>query len=607
MAFTITFKPSGRALKVGAGVSVLKAARVAGLTLSAPCAGLGVCGRCQVLMHEGSLQNLGPVVPGQLYLACQAYPASNLVVELPPAPAWQAPRLAARLPDFDFAPSLQAVKLKLEDTRPNDNLSDAERLSAAFKGKGFNKVNFGLPVLASLPRLARAGRLTAWLLLPEETVLALTPWEARPPLLLAVDLGTTSIWLQILDAASGEMLAESSELNPQSGEDVITRMLAAQNQDGRRYQQLAAAGAINELAASLLARLDADAERIALVALSANSVMTQLLLGIDCTPLRLAPYVPAARHYPLIKAREVGLAAAPNAPLMLMPTPGAYVGGDVVSGLLATGLGQSEDVFLFIDLGTNGEVALGNNQWLLAAAASAGPAFEGGGISCGMSYGPGAVYDVRLGSDLMPQLAVVGNVAPRGLCGSGLLALAAELLLHGVITPNGRFNRQLGAKSLAKSEHGLSYVISRETGIALTEPDLQNLMMAKAAVYAACACLMELAGVCKEGLGRVVLAGSFGASLNLEQAISLGLLPELPQERFSYAGNSSLAGAKALMLNRHCREQVFELANRITNVELSTQPSYMRQYTAALFFPHTQAESLFPCALKRLRGTTRPE
>jgi uncharacterized 2Fe-2S/4Fe-4S cluster protein (DUF4445 family) len=292
----------------------------------------------------------------------------------------------------------------------------------------------------------------------------------------------------------------------------------------------------------------------------------------------------------------LGLDVNCQAPLFIMPGPAAYVGGDIVSGVMALNIHRSRQITVLIDLGTNGEIVLGNREWLLAAAASAGPAFEGGGVSCGMPYARGAVFDVRI-SDCraQPQLQTVGGAEARGICGSGLLALTARLLELGVMEAGGRL--RAGWPNIRSGEDGLEYVLGQ--GLFVTEADLQNLLRAKAAIYAALNCLLQAAGLDFAAVDRVILGGGWGNALNLQHAVTIGLLPELASSRFLYAGNTSLTGARRAARDRKRWQEAAQLS--ITTLELSTMPEYMDHYIAAMFFPHTQAENLFPATWRRLR------
>jgi uncharacterized 2Fe-2S/4Fe-4S cluster protein (DUF4445 family) len=333
-----------------------------------------------------------------------------------------------------------------------------------------------------------------------------------------------------------------------------------------------------------------------------NTTMIHLLLGLDPEQIRLEPYTPTVNRPPPLPAREVGLEILPAAPVCFAPGVGSYVGGDITAGLLASSLAtDDQDVALFLDIGTNGEVVVGNGEWLMACAASAGPAFEGSGVSCGVRAAPGAVERVVVDGDSgRASVSVIGGGKARGICGSGMIDLLAELAMHGLLDPSGKLNPDRCPEDrLRRDGRILGYVVVDEgdsaTGEALVidENDLQNLLRTKAAIYSACSLMLRSVGLGFEDVTRVHVAGAFGRYLDLERSIRIGLLPDVPRDRFVYLGNAALAGAHALLTGARARDKVGELADRMTYLELNVDPSYMDEYMAALFLPHTDL-SRFP-------------
>ncbi|MDR1397717.1 MAG: ASKHA domain-containing protein [Desulfarculales bacterium] len=623
MPVPVRFADSDLKTEVEEGATVLEAAARAGLWLPAPCGGEGTCGRCQVEIREGLEDNRLEGGDWEKVLACRKQIEGPLTVRiappltgllpLPPGPA------VSDVMTSDFFPAdppLLIYRLRLTPPHADDKQSDLSRLRQALSRHNCLDLEIEASQLAQLPRRLRELEWQIQVTVMNGRLVDIVPLESPNPLALAVDLGTTSVWLELLDLSDGKILGGMAGPNLQQGEDVISRIIAANKPRGYEFQQKAAVASINQLLEPLLRALGRAGEEIKLVSLAGNTVMSHLLQGLNCRYLRLAPYVPAAENFPLMQAGQLGLAVCPHAPVMLMPAVSAYVGGDIVAGIMAAEMHQSEALTLFIDLGTNGEVALGNNQWMMAAAASAGPAFEGGGISMGMNFAPGAIIDFRLSRpEDEPVLTVLGGGRARGICGSGLLALLSHLLQTGILEPGGRLNQQRGAKRLREGEGGLEYVLQwGEDGhddhdghdgygpVVVTEADIQNLLRAKGAMYAAYATLLGTVGLRFSDVEQIILAGSFGNSLNLEHAVTIGLLPELPVEKFRYVGNSSLSGARlaALSTGRICAAERVKAG--ITSLELAEQPLYMANYTAALFFPHTQAEELFPKTWRRLKN-----
>jgi uncharacterized 2Fe-2S/4Fe-4S cluster protein (DUF4445 family) len=327
--------------------------------------------------------------------------------------------------------------------------------------------------------------------------------------------------------------------------------------------------------------------------------------------IRLAPYVPTANFFPPIPAPSLGLNLGEHVLVHAFPSVASYVGGDIVAGLIASGVYREEPLTLYIDLGTNGEIVIGNRDWMACAACSAGPAFEGGGIKFGMRAIEGAIEDFSINpTTLEPMLLTVDLKKPKGICGSGLINTVAGLFEMGVLEANGRYNRNLSTKRLREGEDGYEYVLSwaaeTEIGrdIVLTEVDVDNFIRAKGAMYAGYLTLLEAVGLSIRDLERVVIAGGFGRFVHLEKAIMIGLLPEMDLDRFTFIGNGSLLGAKLNCLSNNLRQDVTHVVNQITNFELSEVPSYMGHYVAAQFLPHTTRE-YFPGVMARLAETRR--
>ena len=334
--------------------------------------------------------------------------------------------------------------------------------------------------------------------------------------------------------------------------------------------------------------------------------MIHLLLGLPPRYIRESPYVPTVNTVPTFTAMEVGLYIHPQAVITFAPGVGSYVGGDITSGLLCTELAENnEQVYLFLDIGTNGEIVLGNADWLVTCACSAGPAFEGSGIKCGMRATDGAIEYVDISADGNEiSYDVIGNGRPSGLCGSGLISLLGELFLRGIVDQSGRFHGD--SRLIETTEHGRAFRIAEasatweKAALYITEADIENLMRTKAAIYSACALLLANVGLDWEAISRVYIAGGFGRYIQLEDAILIGLLPDLPHEKFHYIGNAALTGAYISLLSRKGRQQLQQIANRMTYIDLSSDIGYMDSYLAALFLPHTEM-SLFPTVAEKLR------
>jgi uncharacterized 2Fe-2S/4Fe-4S cluster protein (DUF4445 family) len=365
---------------------------------------------------------------------------------------------------------------------------------------------------------------------------------------------------------------------------------------------------VNLLIGVLLEEKGVDRADVSHIGVAGNTTMMHLFYGIEPKYIMLAPYTPLATAFPPVGCGEVGLETAPHARLFAIPGVSSYVGGDIVSGVALSGMTEREGVSLFMDIGTNGEIVLGNGQWLLCASCSAGPAFEGGGIEFGTRAAPGAIEKVRVNPvTLEPMILTIGRRKPLGICGSGLIDVVAELLLAGVIDRNGKFSTGQQTRRVRDGSNGREYVLcfasetNIERDIVITEIDLDNIIRTKAAVYAGCSVLLENGGLAFGDLDMVIIAGGFGHSIDVEKAIVMGLLPELPAERFRFMGNASLGGARIAAVSRGFFEKAGEVARSMTNIELSNNAQFMDEFMAAMFLPHTDGRA-FPETMKALKN-----
>lgn len=619
----VEFRPSGAAVEAPAGTSLMDAARMAGVPLESECGGKGTCSSCMVLLESGQVAGDSrsflplPAVEEGYVLACRCSLVESDVVLRHAAKATAtveggqfASLDAAACEELD--PVVRRVSLTVAQPAPEDGLSDLDRLERALLhalDAEVARLECPLPVLVSLAsRLReREGRVSVVYHIRGENVrlLDVQPGAPSAPLVgAAIDLGTTSIAVQLADLESGAVLATASDYNPQlsRGLDVISRINFSQRPDGLEELRSLVGKGCNEVLARALTQCGKAPEDVMLLSMAGNTVMTHLFLGLDPEHVRLAPYTPTVHRPEPFAAAELGLAAHPRAPVLLAPSVGSYVGGDIVAGLLCTPLAEAEggELRLFLDIGTNGEVVVGNGEFLLGCACSSGPAFEGGGLGCGMRAAQGAIERVDIDAESgEPTLKVIGGGKPAGLCGSGAIDLLAGLFKAGWLDAAGRLERERPCSHIRVQGKRAEYVLARAQesahgeDVLLAESDIDNLLRAKAAIYAGCSLLLEQTGLGFEDVAEVIVAGGFGRYLDVETAIRIGLLPDLPRERFRFIGNSSLAGAARTLRSRTQIKTQNALAERLTYLELSTEPAYMDQYTAALFLPHTDA-SRFP-------------
>lgn len=629
----VIFQPSGIVIDVPRNTALLDAARSAGVEIDAPCGGKGTCGNCAVRIVSGQVLCEGPGVLTEAEIDQGFVPTcrtsmqdSDVVVEVPD----RAGRFGGQFTDDDGMKLIDAALLPTpEDCRPltekinisvsppqkADGLSDLDRLTRALQRQvGKKEIIVPLAVIRDLADALRTAGGDAAVTLIVETASAsdsrvvgrytVAAIEGKSGTGghygIAVDVGTTTVAVQLVDLTNMKVLSTCTDYNSQlvCGLDVISRIDYARRPDRREELRTRVLRTINRLIAQSALQDRVDHSEIACAAVSGNTTMIHLLLGLNPEYIRLAPYTPTLLDVPLFIAAEVGVTINPSAPVMISPAVGSYVGGDITAGILCTDLSSdSDEVSLFMDIGTNGEIVAGNRDFLLTCACSAGPAFEGGGIKCGMRAAHGAIEKVEVyPATGLATCRTIGNVKPRGVCGSGMISLLAQLLETGWIDAAGKLKRSAPSAAIQINGRQAAYtLVSAEesaTGraIAIDEKDIENIIRAKAALYAACALLLKQVDMEFHDLRKFYIAGGFGRFLDLDSAIAIGLLPNLPRDRFHFIGNASLAGSCMALVSQKHRDRQRRHARRMTYLELTTDPSYMNEYTAALFLPHTNPE-----------------
>ena len=589
---TVTFLPDNRCVKVPTGSLLAEAAEAAGIELQQPCGGQGRCGRCAVIVEQGEVRSRSTLrlsaedVRAGYALACQTVVEGDCTIEVPPQEKIER-RLttdrtagAIELPFVYDAASMQTMGLVHLDLTPpslNDQTDDLSRLRREFTTQAeIPDVRVPLPLLRTLGQKLRDAEWRVTAVVERDTwespngparVVDVRPLDRSIRLWgLAVDIGTTTVTTVLVDLDDGEVVAQAADYNGQiaRGEDVISRIIyASKREDGYDEMRSLVLGTINELIDTLCKRAQIDPEAIIKATIAGNSTMIHLLLGIDASSIRLMPFVTAVNHVPILLAEEVGLIINPLATVDCLPGVASYVGADITAGVLASEVDQTAALTLFMDVGTNGEIVLGNADWLVTCAASAGPAFEGAGVVHGMRATRGAIEEVWVNSETYePTYRVIGNVQPRGLCGSALISLLAELFITGVMDKAGHLNTSLGTPHVREGEHGPEYVVAwgaeSATGedIILTGVDIDNLLRAKAAIYAGFSVLADSVGMNLADVEQVLIGGNFGKYINVEKAVQIGLLPDLPWERFHFLGNTAIKGAVMALLGRSQRESI---------------------------------------------------
>jgi uncharacterized 2Fe-2S/4Fe-4S cluster protein (DUF4445 family) len=646
---TVSFDIAPERITVQTGTLLTEAARLAGVEISQPCGGQGRCGRCMVQVQDGKIRRRSTLrlsskdVELGFALACQAVVEGDVAVAVPPQEKVErrlsTDRTAAKVAvpagyDYLQHQSIRRVNLTVSKPSMDDQSDDWSRLQTALRKEleGSGPLDpedgpFQMPPLrASLTLLRRLGRIlregdwqvTAILDIPswqngqpEARLIALLPGHIPDPSPLwgvAIDIGTTTVSLWLVDLISGEVKLQTAEYNGQiaRGEDVISRIIYASKNSGDEEMRNLVLKTINQLLERAVSRAKIEPTEIVKATVAGNSTMMHLLLGIPAESIRLMPFVTAVNSTPLTMAEEIGFAIHPEATVDCLPGVASYVGADISAGVLSSGMDDDEQVSLFLDIGTNGETVLGSTDWLVTCACSAGPAFEGAGVLHGMRATRGAIEEVWINSQSYePNYRVIGDTKPRGLCGSGLISLLAELFLNGILDKAGNFDVSVPSERIRRGEHGVEYVIAwaaesqQGQDIVITHVDVDNLLRAKAAIYAGFRVLADSVGYPLEAVEQVLIGGAFGKYINVEKAVEIGLLPDMPWEKFHFLGNTAVLGAYRALLDRRARLRISDIASRMTYIELSADNSFYDAFTSALFLPHTDL-NLFPSVVQEL-------
>jgi uncharacterized 2Fe-2S/4Fe-4S cluster protein (DUF4445 family) len=604
----LVFQPSGTRVRVPPGVTLFDAASWNGIAIDSTCGGHGTCKKCKIRVADGSVPasplDARAFSPDELRagwrLACRAQAARDLQIEVPPLVTRPKAATVGVGRQVILRPAAQKRYLELDEPSLSDQRTDLERVLAALDDL---ELRVDLGVLQSIGSVLRAADYRVTAVIADDVLIDVQPGDTTARLYgIAFDLGTTTVVATLLDLSTGTPLAVASMLNKQQpfGADVITRISAIMMEPGA-IDTLArlARETLAELTADVCGQAGVEPREVCEVALAANATMTHIALGIDPEPLGVAPFIMAARQLPEVRAADLDLPAHPRARAFVFPAFGAYVGGDITAGLLASGMDRDSRTRLFVDIGTNCEIVLGNRDWLLATAAPAGPAFEGAAIRCGMRAADGAIEVVSITPDGL-DLRVIGDAAPAGLCGSGLVDAVASLVAVGLLDRSGRFVPEEDAKALAPGLAGRLTTLGAERvfvlhwlgepgdvarSIYLSQRDIRELQFAKAAIATGWNVLLQEAGLAPGDVQQVLLAGSFGSYLSPANAIRLGLVPRLPVLRVVSAGNVAGEGAKMALLSVRERAGALALQEEVRYVELSDRSDFNDAFVEQLRFP----------------------
>jgi len=602
MSYRLDFEPLGRRSVCAEGTLLLDAVRQAGIQLIALCGGQGTCGRCRVQVREGQVPPPTPaeqalLSPKELAagyrLACQLHVIDDLRIHIPPESLSTIQRTQVEGQELAVKvdPIARPFELELAPPSLTDLRSDADRLrDALVTVTGESHIQIDWSVLHELPSRMRAQRWRTTAILRDGEVVALLP-PGETPLGLAVDVGTTKLAAYLVDLTTGQTLAAQGAMNPQIayGEDVMARLTyVRQHETGTDELQAAVVGAINGLLRNLCEKAGRRCDQVVEAVMVGNTAMHHLLLGLPTHQLGEAPYVPAVSEPLDVKARELGLTLAPGAYVHLLPNIAGFVGADHVAMLLASSIGEGNQRTLGLDIGTNTEVALYANGHFLTCSTASGPAFEGAHIRHGMRAAAGAIEHLRI-TDSRVEYQTIENLPPIGLCGSGILDAVAQMRLAGVLNERGGFLNT--HPRVREGEKGPEFLLvpAAESGtgedIVISRADVGEIQLAKGAIQAGISVLLDEAGLKAEELDAVVVAGAFGTYIDIDSAVAIGLLPDLPRERFHQVGNAAGMGAKLALLSRAERQRAWQLARQVEYIELTTDPRFSIQFTQAMFIP----------------------
>ena len=636
--FKVTFKfENGSAVEAFAaeGENLLEVARKTNVAIDAPCSGNAACGKCRVKLLEGELDSQQTLhITDEEYaqgwrLSCVSKVIADVKVEVPDiASAYKSRMKVADLDSakeieifektkadvasagIEFKNDMDVIRVTMHEPTLDDTMPDLERLTWAVEDVcGTDHIKVPFIVMKNMAETLRKYKFDVQCVIRRdgekvEVLDILGPEEDVKICGLAVDIGTTSVAALIIDMRTGAILAKASTGNGQIryGADVINRIIEAVKPGGKKkLQDAIIKETLNPLIAEMCAASKVKATRIYRMCVAGNTTMNHLLVGVFSDPIRMEPYIPTFYETTNVHAQDLGINIFPHARVIMAPNIGSYVGGDITAGTFASCIWNQPTMSLFIDLGTNGELVFGNNEFMMSCACSAGPAFEGGDISCGMRATDGAIEACTIDKETMdPTLSIIGDEGQKavGVCGSGIIDLISELFRCGIINPKGKFVRE--GRRIRHDKYGMgSYVLvfkedaASVNDVEINEVDIDNFMRAKGAIFSAIRVMLNSLDFTVDMIDDVYVAGGIGSGIDMKNAVNIGMFPDIPIEKFHYIGNSSLSGSYIMLLSNQAEKKVNDIAHNMTYLELSNEPTYMDEFVASCFLPHTDA-TLFP-------------
>lgn len=631
----VNFTSHNKIVECNEGDNLLDIARNADIFIDAPCNGNISCGKCKVKLIKGQVdtqktRHIKDEEWEQGYvLACNTKVIDDIEIEVPSKlsssmhgmkiegsdkkkdkEVFDRAKKIIEENNFEFKTNIVKTYIELDEPTIDDNISDIDRIERHVRNSlGYDEIDFTIELLRKVPQVIRKDNFKVTITYVKKqnkiTILNIESGNTENKLYgIAIDIGTTSVVVCLVDLYSKEIIDKASSGNAQIkyGADVIHRIVYSTKKNGlKELRDAIVEETINPLLESIYTKNNIDKDNVVSLVVAGNTTMASLFLGVYTDYLRQEPFIPPFLKSPKLIGKDIGLNVNDSAYVFLAPSVASYVGGDITAGVLSAGIWSSEENILFIDLGTNGEIVFGNKDYMMSCACSAGPAFEGGGISCGMRASNGAIEKVNIDKDnLKPDLTTIGNAKPVGICGSGIIDLICQMLITGIIDRRGKIHRDIDNERIRFNEHEIGeYVLAfkeeydLENDITVNEVDIDNFIKAKGAIYSGASVLIESLGMDFSVVDKVYIAGGIGNNLNIENSILIGLLPDIEREKFVYIGNSSLVGSYLALISKDAKNKLIDIGNEMTYVELSVYPTYMDEFISACFLPHTNIEQ-FP-------------
>ena len=637
----VTFTSHNKEIYCNKGDKLLDVARDADIFIDAPCNGNVSCGKCKVRLIKGKVDtekthHIRDEEWNQGYiLACNTKVIEDIDIEVPSK--LSSPMYGMKIEgsdkkkdkevfdrakkiieenNFEFKTNIVKTYIEIEEPTLDDNISDIDRIERHVRNNlGYDEIDFTIELLRKVPTVIREDNFKVTITYIKKknkiTILNIESGNTENKLYgVAIDIGTTSVVVCLVDLYTKEIVDKASSGNAQIkyGADVIHRIVYSTKKNGlKELNEAIIEDTINPLLHSIYTKNNVDKDNVVSLVVAGNTTMTSLFLGVYTDFLRQEPFIPPFLKSPRLIGKDVRLNVNDSAYVFLAPSVASYVGGDITAGVLSAGIWSSEENVLFIDLGTNGEIVFGNQDYMMSCACSAGPAFEGGGISCGMRASNGAIEKVKIDKEtLKPTLTTIGDVSPIGICGSGIIDLICQMLLTGIIDRRGKIHRDIDNERIIFNEYEIGeYVLAfkeeynLDHDITINEVDIDNFIKAKGAIYSGASVLIESLGMDFSVIDKVYIAGGIGNNLDIENSILIGLLPDIEREKFIYIGNSSLVGSYLALISKDAKKKLQEIGSEITYVELSVYPTYMDEFISACFLPHTNIEQ-FPTIKSKL-------